>query len=541
MSNFFRKANITVKILPPILGGTLFVLIIGTMFLLNETQQLAKRQIENALKSLKTEQESGARAITKALETKANAFGELMAQTAPDLILSSDFTTLEYYRDKVTRDEDIVYAAYLKPDGKPMIEYNTPTDNKNIIEKKYTINFDGGVLGYVLIGLSTTNLNDQIATSDDRISASIKNIRDTSENSVSRFRAIIFTVIIAAMLMISAITLALFHFIAAKRLKETYTATANSGDLTIELPADSEDEIGQLRKSINNYIRELRDTITMLAKDVKILSSVANELQQSSDEQNEHSNTQLKESIYVSDAMNEMTASAREVANLTGGAAGAAQDAEEAATKGKDVVSHTVQSINVLAEEVENTSHVISTLQQNSDNIGSVLDVIRSVAEQTNLLALNAAIEAARAGEQGRGFAVVADEVRTLASRTQQSTEEIQQIILQLQTDSSHAVKAMEKGRSQAQVSVSQAAKAGESLEAITNAVTMIRDMNSQIASAAEEQTMRSEEVKRNVEKINEVTELSTQIAERTSSVSGHLIQIVDRLESLISKFKISA
>jgi len=533
--------NITVKILPPILGGTLFVLIIGTMLLLNETKSLAEHQIENALKSLKVEQESGSNAITKALDTKANAFGELMAQTAPDLILSSDFTTLEYYRDKVTRDDDIVYATYLKPDGKPIIEYNTPADDPNIIEKKYTINFDGGVLGYVLIGLSTTNLNNQISQSNERIANSIKNIRTTSENAVSRFRSILFSVIIAAMVMITAITLGLFHFVAARRLKETYAATTNSGDLTIELPADSEDEIGQLRKSINNYIRELRDTITMLAKDVKILASVANELQQSSDEQNEHSNTQLKESIYVSDAMTEMTASAREVANLTGGAAGAAQDAEEAATKGKDVVSHTVHSINALADEVENTSHVISTLQQNSDNIGSVLDVIRSVAEQTNLLALNAAIEAARAGEQGRGFAVVADEVRTLASRTQQSTEEIQQIILQLQNDSSHAVKAMEKGRSQAQVSVSQAAKAGESLEAITKAVTVIRDMNSQIASAAEEQTMRSEEVKRNVEKINEVTELSTQIAERTSSVSGHLIQIVDRLESLIAKFKISA
>jgi len=541
MSNFIRKMNITVKILPPILGGTLFVLIIGTMLLLNETKSLAEHQIENALKSLKVEQESGSNAITKALDTKANAFGELMAQTAPDLILSSDFTTLEYYRDKVTRDDDIVYATYLKPDGKPIIEYNTPADDPNIIEKKYTINFDGGVLGYVLIGLSTTNLNNQISQSNERIANSIKNIRTTSENAVSRFRTILFSVIIAAMVMISAITLGLFHFVAARRLKETYAATTNSGDLTIELPADSEDEIGQLRKSINNYIRELRDTITMLAKDVKILASVANELQQSSDEQNEHSNTQLKESIYVSDAMTEMTASAREVANLTGGAAGAAQDAEEAATKGKDVVSHTVHSINALADEVENTSHVISTLQQNSDNIGSVLDVIRSVAEQTNLLALNAAIEAARAGEQGRGFAVVADEVRTLASRTQQSTEEIQQIILQLQNDSSHAVKAMEKGRSQAQVSVSQAAKAGESLEAITKAVTVIRDMNSQIASAAEEQTMRSEEVKRNVEKINEVTELSTQIAERTSSVSGHLIQIVDRLESLIAKFKISA
>jgi len=541
MKNIFSRAKITIKILPPILGGTLVVLLSSTLLLLSETEQLVKTQTEAALQALQTEQKSGAEALTYALESKADAFGELMAQTAPDLILSADYTALKYYQDKVSLDDDIMYATYLDAKQKPILEFNDLSNKENIEEKRYPIRFDGDLLGYVLIGLSTENLKNQITLSDSRISSAIEHITDTGEDSVTRFSVILNGSILVAMLFISVVTFLLFHFVVARRLKETYEATANSGDLTIEFPDNEGDEIGELRKSFNRYIGELRDTIQMLASDVTTLSQVAAELQSSSNEQNENANVQLKESIYVSDAMNEMTASAREVATITGGAAEAAHNADVAANYGQQVVSQTVDSINVLAEEVENTANVVATLQANSDNIGSVLDVIRGVAEQTNLLALNAAIEAARAGEQGRGFAVVADEVRTLASRTQESTEEIQQIISQLQSDSAHAVQAMEKGRSQAHESVAQAAKAGDSLNEITHAVSTIRDMNSQIASAAEEQTARSEEVKQNVEKINQVTEMSTQIAERTSKVSEQLSETASRLETLIGKFKISA
>ena len=541
MKKIFSRTSIAIKILPPILGGTLIVLLSSTMLLLSETRETSREQIDNALNALKIEQQSGAQALTYALESKADAFGELMAQTAPDLILSADFTALENYSHKVTMDDDIIYATYLDANGKPLTKYTPPDDTENFEEKRYTINFDGENLGHVLIGLSTVNLNNQLALSNRRIDSTVEQITETGEESVTRFSAILIATIVVATAFISIVTFLLFHFIVARRLKETYQATANSGDLTIELPDNEGDEIGELRKSFNRYIGELRDTIKMLADDVKNLSQVASELEGASNEQNENTNTQLQESVLVSNAMNEMTASAREVATITGGAANAAENADDAANNGQLVVSQTVESINSLAEEVENTASVISTLQSNSDNIGQVLDVIRGVAEQTNLLALNAAIEAARAGEQGRGFAVVADEVRTLASRTQESTEEIQQIIHQLQSDSAHAVQAMEKGRSKAQDSVAQAAKAGDSLKEITDAVSTIRDMNSQIASAAEEQTARSEEVKHNVEKINEVTELSGQIAERTAKASSQLTETVDRLETLIGKFKFSA
>ncbi len=207
----------------------------------------------------------------------------------------------------------------------------------------------------------------------------------------------------------------------------------------------------------------------------------------------------------VATAMTEMSATVHEVARNATEAAEAAQRADEETSKGKSVVSQAIEAIDLLANEVNDAAQVIHRLEQDSDEIGAVLDVIRGIAEQTNLLALNAAIEAARAGEQGRGFAVVADEVRTLAQRTQQSTQEIQNMIERLQSGAQDAVKAMEQGRSRAQVGVEQAAEAGTSLETIAQAVGTISDMNTQIATAAEEQSVVAEEINLNIVAISDM------------------------------------
>jgi methyl-accepting chemotaxis protein len=203
------------------------------------------------------------------------------------------------------------------------------------------------------------------------------------------------------------------------------------------------------------------------------------------------------------------------------------------------VVRNSVNGIRSLAENVEEAAGVIHRLEQDSEQIGTILDVIRGIADQTNLLALNAAIEAARAGEQGRGFAVVADEVRTLAQRTQQSTQEIQAMIEQLQEGSRNAVQVMELGRQRTEESVDLSSRAGTSLDAITSAVSRITDMNLQIASAAQEQSTVAEEMARNINQISEVSDETSHGAQQTEDASQQLSQLASELQTLVQQFKV--
>jgi methyl-accepting chemotaxis protein len=237
--------------------------------------------------------------------------------------------------------------------------------------------------------------------------------------------------------------------------------------------------------------------------------------------------------------MNEMSATVQEVARNAVEAAAAAKDADSTFDEGKQVVDRVISAIGELAGEVESAATVIQQLEVESRNIGSVLDVIKSIAEQTNLLALNAAIEAARAGEQGRGFAVVADEVRTLAGRTQESTQEIEEMISKLQSGTNNAVNVMAAGKEMTQVGVDQAAAAGEALKTINAAVAQISSMNTQIASAAEEQSSVTEEINRSIVSINEVAEQSATGAQHTAEASTDLARLADQLKNLVDRFKV--
>ncbi|MFA7096609.1 MAG: methyl-accepting chemotaxis protein [Gammaproteobacteria bacterium] len=312
------------------------------------------------------------------------------------------------------------------------------------------------------------------------------------------------------------------------------------GDLTGKtLIVNSRDEIGQAATAFNAMSDHFRDLITRVVSAISRLVTAATQLAAVTDHTTQGIHNQQTETDQVATAMNEMTATVQEVARNAQQAADAAHRATNEASAGKRVVSQTIDAIDTLANEVQKAADVIHTLEIDSGNIGGILDVIRGIAEQTNLLALNAAIEAARAGEQGRGFAVVADEVRTLASRTQASTQEIQQMIEKLQSGARQAVSVMEQGRRQAEVSVQQAAQAGTSLDAISDAVATINDMNTQIASAVEEQSAVAEEINRNITRISEVAEQTAEDASQTATASQELKRLADELRDMVAGFRV--
>ena len=311
------------------------------------------------------------------------------------------------------------------------------------------------------------------------------------------------------------------------------------GDLTQRLDVTGKDEIADLAAGFNTFISQVQDLVGQVAGSTSQLASAAEEMSLIVDQTKNGIQQQSNETEQVATAMNEMVATVQEVARHADNAAQMAHQADSQALTGKSVVTRTVQAIEQLAEEVNKASDVIHGLERDSEAIGAVLDVIQGIAEQTNLLALNAAIEAARAGEQGRGFAVVADEVRNLASRTQSSTQEIQAMIERLQVGSRNAVTAMKKGTTQAEESVRQAADAGTSLEEITRAVTDISTMNAQIADASRQQGTVAEEINRNVNNITQVAEASANGTEEMARSSLALAELASSLQTMVSRFKI--
>ena len=270
------------------------------------------------------------------------------------------------------------------------------------------------------------------------------------------------------------------------------------------------------------------------ATGVELVTKTAN---QAAEDSSKAMTRQRDELNQLATAMNEMAATVQEVARNAENAAVSAHGADDAANDGKLIITQAVLAVDSLADEVERAAATIQKLSDDSQNIGSVVDVINEIAEQTNLLALNAAIEAARAGEQGRGFAVVADEVRTLASRTQESTKEIQAMMEKLRTGISDVVKVMESNQTEAQQGVEFVANAGEALARIVGEVTTINDMNTLIASAAEEQAAVAEEINRNISVLDDTSENTLDISRHSLNVAHELTEYVKNMKELIRRF----
>lgn len=311
------------------------------------------------------------------------------------------------------------------------------------------------------------------------------------------------------------------------------------GNLTERVDYNSEDEFGALAGNTNTLTENLRILVEGIANRATQLATAAEQSSSVSDETTNAIEEQRNQIEQVATATQEMNSTASEMAQGADKALGEIQHSDDEAKRVREISEQNRSTIEGLAQEIQGASEVINQLSENSKNIGGILDVIRGIADQTNLLALNAAIEAARAGEQGRGFAVVADEVRTLASRTQESTEEIQDMIESLQNDSERAVNVMNRGRDQAEKSVKQTDDAASALQSITDSVHQAADSSNHIATAAQEQSRTAHDISERLEAIVSIAEQTASGSKQTAQASTEVAKLADELQDSIKSFTV--
>ncbi|MCU7906751.1 MAG: HAMP domain-containing protein [Candidatus Thiodiazotropha sp. (ex Epidulcina cf. delphinae)] len=469
----------------------------------------------------------------------ANQLNNLLAAIAPQPIAEFDLSLLSQYAEMAVEDPDISFVAFLNNDDKRFATAGDESAAENLLTK--TIVHEDITLGKVVVGYNHHRANDLLTTINTKTDTHLSGMKGAQEKALKT--SILSTVVMFTASAIVAIfgVVILVKVVITNPLSRVVNASRSlaDGDLQTRVKHTNEDELGVLSNAFNEMATKFNQVIVKLIETTSKLANSAEHMTAVTEKTSKGVKHQQSDTEMVATAMSEMSATVQEVANNASQASSHATEASEQANDGKQVVKETIDAIGSMANKVDNAAQVIKELEQHTVSIGTVIDVIKSIAEQTNLLALNAAIEAARAGEQGRGFAVVADEVRNLAQRTQESTAEIQEIIERVQAGAEEAVGVMQEGQDAVKRSVELASNAGSSLDSITDAVTSITDMTIQIANAVEEQSSVAEEMNRNIVTISNVASETASGSEETAEVSDALAKLSLELGEIVQQFKV--
>lgn len=558
------RLNLKAKVLSlAVLPVVLFALIISvsTVFMLREQ---AKREVEETRQHLLAEAKATLQSyVAVAMGTikplyDASAPGDMEARAQVIKMLSQvkyakdgyffgyDSQAVRLFKGdspdgigksfKDARDPNGVYVnsglVEVAKAGTHYLEYSSPLPGSNeLVPKlgycKYLAKWD------IAVG-SSVNL--------DNIDAKVAEVRQAIAERTEQMLITILGIALLVLVIIAAIG----GWIASSILRPLRLMKANlddiaagEGDLTRRLTVTSQDELGELAVSFNRFVDKIHGLVRQIAEMTSQLTGLVGEVTHQAQRSEQAMERQRQETDQVATAINQMSAAAQEVAKSAQGASVAAQQTDQEGQTARRVVDGSIQQIHALVNDIRQSGTSLDSLQNDVTSIVGVLGVIRSIAEQTNLLALNAAIEAARAGEAGRGFAVVADEVRALASRTQQSTQEIQGMIDRLQQGTQGAVAAMRRSSEAGDGTSTRANEAGASLDTIGQLIGTINSMNAQIASAAEEQTAVAEEINRSVHQIAVAVESVADETRHSAMTSRNLTELNQRLGRLVGQFRI--